>query len=80
MCQRGVSTPRDSYHGLVRCYQTWNQAGSLMKITVFDAQGLREAQAVDFPALLASKDATTWVDITGPGQEDVRVLHGVSSP
>ncbi len=48
-----------------------------MKITVFDAQGLREAQAADLPALLASKDVTIWVDITGPGQEDVRVLHEV---
>jgi magnesium transporter len=48
-----------------------------MKITVFDSDGVREAQAVDLPGLLASTDATTWVDMPGPTEEDVCVLREV---
>jgi magnesium transporter len=48
-----------------------------MHITVFDAEGSREAQPADLPALLTAKDVTLWVDMTGPEPDDLRVMREV---
>ncbi|MDR7435599.1 MAG: magnesium/cobalt transporter CorA [Armatimonadota bacterium] len=48
-----------------------------MRITVFHAQGAQEAQPAHLNTLLASSLGTIWVDITGPSEEEVRILEEV---
>ncbi|MBN2469627.1 MAG: magnesium/cobalt transporter CorA [Anaerolineae bacterium] len=45
-----------------------------MKITVFTAEGTREAGPDDLPALLAEPSTRFWVDMTGPTQADISAL------
>lgn len=50
-----------------------------MKVTTFGPDGTRQVDAADLPGLLASQDSATtvWVDISGPTDEDLRVLREV---
>jgi magnesium transporter len=48
-----------------------------MQITIFDGDGSRQAQPADLPALLDRGEGTFWVDMTGPTDEDLRVMHEV---
>ncbi len=48
-----------------------------MNITVFDADGPREAGADDLPALLAAGEGLIWVDMTGPDEDDLRAMREV---
>jgi len=48
-----------------------------MKITVFAPDALREAAPEELPALLATDGALFWADITGPAEDDLRVLRDV---
>jgi magnesium transporter len=48
-----------------------------MQITIFDGDGSRQAQPADLPALLDRGEGTLWVDMTGPTDEDLRVMREV---
>lgn len=47
-----------------------------MRITVYDANGTREATADELAGLIAGGD-TLWVDMTGPTEEDKQIMRGV---
>jgi magnesium transporter len=48
-----------------------------MKITICDEQGVHEAPEADLSAALASNAKAIWVDMTGPSDEDIRVMRDV---
>jgi len=48
-----------------------------MNITIYSAQGIREAAPADLPELLASQTDTLWVDMTGPDEDDLTVMRDV---
>ena len=45
-----------------------------MRITTFDQQGARDIPAADLSAALSSSQMV-WVDMTGPTEDDVRVMR-----
>ena len=48
-----------------------------MNITIFSERGTSTEQVSDLPTLLARPEVTIWVDITGPGPEDVKVMENI---
>jgi magnesium transporter len=48
-----------------------------MNITVFDSQGAQTKNAAELPVLLKQEDCLIWVDLTGPDQDDVRLMREV---
>jgi magnesium transporter len=47
-----------------------------MQIKLLDSQGIQDKQVADLPALFAAEgDAVFWVDMTGPSDEDVRLMR-----
>lgn len=48
-----------------------------MDVLVFDDHSPRKASPEELPRLLAEGEATIWVDMTGPTEQDVRVLLDV---
>ncbi len=48
-----------------------------MKITAFAPEGTQEVSERDLPALLASRTKTIWVDMIGPTEDDVHLMHEV---
>jgi len=48
-----------------------------MKINVFAEKAVREIPLMELGDVLQSREGVVWVDMTGPSEEDVRVLHDV---
>ncbi len=48
-----------------------------MKVTVYTADRTLDDPPEPLPALLARPDGACWVDMTGPGEDDLRVLREV---
>jgi magnesium transporter len=48
-----------------------------MHITLFTPEGIKEANSADLPNLLRDDKAIFWVDITGPGADDISVMRDV---
>jgi magnesium transporter len=48
-----------------------------MRIMTFDEKAAQELPTAELSAALKSTAHTTWVDMTGPTEEDIRVLHDV---
>jgi magnesium transporter len=46
-------------------------------IRLFSGSGIQTTDAQDLPKLLKDKDALLWIDITGPQEEDVRLMQEV---
>ena len=49
----------------------------MVRIDVYSAGGVRSAEAGELPALLAAADSAVWVDIEGPSDAEVELLHNV---
>src|SRR5262245_60493492 len=48
-----------------------------MKIMTFDEKAAEELPTAELSAALKSTAHTIWVDMTGPTDEDIRVMHDV---
>jgi magnesium transporter len=48
-----------------------------MRITLFNTQDTQTGQATNLSTLLASESEMFWVDITGPSEEDMRIMRDV---
>jgi len=48
-----------------------------VRIDVYSAGGVRIAEAAELPALLSAADCAVWIDIEGPNDAEVALLHDV---
>jgi magnesium transporter len=48
-----------------------------MQVCLLDQDGFHEVDSATLPALLESPSSTIWVDMVGPTEEDVRVMHDI---
>jgi magnesium transporter len=48
-----------------------------MQITLFTPEGMKEGNPADLPKLLTDDTATFWVDMTGPGADDITMMRDV---
>lgn len=48
-----------------------------MKITVFSEKEVREVKIAELGDLLQARESVIWVDMTGPSEEDVRLMRDV---
>ncbi len=48
-----------------------------MKINVFADKTVREGRISELADLLQARESVIWVDMTGPSEEDLRVMHDV---